>query len=109
MRGLFVESCGPEVTLPLWDLYLLNEDPFLVFFLALVMVLNARDPVMEMGDDTHGVVELLQSMPTVRGWLASSRGRLCAFLNPCVTATAAFCPSSFRSTAPRVFLLSRPA
>jgi hypothetical protein len=65
MRGLFVESCGPDVTLPLWDLYLLNEDPFLVFFLALVMVLNARDPVMEMGDHSEGVVGLLQSMPTV--------------------------------------------
>ena len=41
-RSLFVATCETSVVEAMWDVYLLEEDPFLVFFLALVMIINAR-------------------------------------------------------------------
>ena len=41
-RSLFASTCGLEVVHVMWDLYLLERDPFLVLFLALVMILNAK-------------------------------------------------------------------
>ena len=35
-------ACESEVLRAIWDLYLLEADPFLVFFLMLVMVINGR-------------------------------------------------------------------
>ena len=42
LRSLFVVACESEVLRAIWDLYLLEADPFLVFFLMLVMVINGR-------------------------------------------------------------------
>ena len=42
LRSLFMVACEPEVLRVIWDLYLLEADPFLVFFLMLVMVVNSR-------------------------------------------------------------------
>ena len=41
-RSLFAAMCELEVVQVMWDLYLLERDPFLVLFLALVMILNAK-------------------------------------------------------------------
>ena len=35
-------TCERSVVEVLWDLYFMEKDPFLVFFLALVMVVNAK-------------------------------------------------------------------
>ena len=40
-------ACEPEVLRVIWDLYLLEADPFLVFFLMLVMVVNSRCDVIK--------------------------------------------------------------
>ena len=42
LRSLFVATCEPEVVRAIWDIYLLESDPFLVFFLILVMLVNVR-------------------------------------------------------------------
>ena len=42
VRSLFVSTCALEVVCVLWDHYLLERDPFLAFFLALVMIDNAK-------------------------------------------------------------------
>ena len=35
-------ACETDVLRAIWDVYLLEADPFLVFFLMLVMVINGR-------------------------------------------------------------------
>lgn len=42
LRSLFASTCELGVVYVMWDLYLLERDPFLVLFLALVMILNAK-------------------------------------------------------------------
>ena len=42
IRSLFVSSCKHDVIAGLWDVYFSERDPFLVFFLALVMIINAK-------------------------------------------------------------------
>lgn len=42
LTSLFAASCHIPVCLALWDYYLINSDPFLVFFLSLVLVINAK-------------------------------------------------------------------
>ncbi len=42
LRGLFASVCDLRVTLKMWDVYLQHADPFLVFFLALVILVNAK-------------------------------------------------------------------
>jgi hypothetical protein len=37
-----VAVCEADVIRVLWDVYLLESDPFLIFFLSLVMIVNAR-------------------------------------------------------------------
>ena len=46
LRSLFMVACETEVLRAIWDLYLLEADPFLVFFLILVMVINGRWAVL---------------------------------------------------------------
>jgi hypothetical protein len=63
-RSLFASVCGLEAVHIMWDLYLLERDPFLVLFLALVMILNAKELVMEsegMGRDE--VCATISSLP----------------------------------------------
>lgn len=40
--SLFAASCDLKVILAMWDVYLQHTDPFLVFFLALVIIVNAK-------------------------------------------------------------------
>ena len=42
LRSLFMVACETNVLRAIWDVYLLEADPFLVFFLMLVMVINGR-------------------------------------------------------------------
>lgn len=45
---LFASSCQLGVTLNMWDVYLQQQDQFLVFFLALVILVNAKYAVLTM-------------------------------------------------------------
>jgi hypothetical protein len=40
----------------MWDVYLLEEDPFLVFFLALVMIINAREDITASGQEKSDIL-----------------------------------------------------
>lgn len=40
--SLFSSSCLPEVSQALWDVYLQQADPFLIFFLMLIILVNAK-------------------------------------------------------------------
>uniref|UniRef100_A0A672L1R4 TBC1 domain family member 23 n=1 Tax=Sinocyclocheilus grahami TaxID=75366 RepID=A0A672L1R4_SINGR len=42
MGSLFSSNCLPEVSQALWDIYLQQADPFLVFFLMLIILVNAN-------------------------------------------------------------------
>lgn len=63
LRSLFVVSCESEVLRAIWDLYLLEADPFLVFFLILVMVINSRDTLFEMEHENK--TELLETISSI--------------------------------------------
>ncbi|MGH0164333.1 UNVERIFIED_CONTAM: hypothetical protein FKN15_001982 [Acipenser sinensis] len=39
---MFAGQCLPEVTQAMWDMYLQQADPFLIFFLMLIMLVNAK-------------------------------------------------------------------
>jgi hypothetical protein len=41
-QSLFAATCSLPVVQAMWDLYFQQADSFFVFFLALVMVVNAR-------------------------------------------------------------------
>lgn len=41
-QGLFSSICDIDVCLNMWDVYLQQADPFLVFFLGLVLLVNAK-------------------------------------------------------------------
>lgn len=48
----------------MWDLYFQQTDPFLVFFLGLIMLINARDQVLAMKDEPNdNIIRFLSNMP----------------------------------------------
>lgn len=63
-QTLFAGCCSPGVTMVMWDIYLQQSDPFMIFFLALTMLINGREQVLSMRDDEKDkVVQTLASMP----------------------------------------------
>lgn len=62
---VFASSLDEDTCRTLWDLYIEKGDPFLVFHMAVVLVINARDDIMNIGyNDRAEVVSLLKSLPT---------------------------------------------
>jgi len=62
--SLFASACDLRVILKMWDVYLQYADPFLVFFLALVIVVNAKDQVMLMeSNDKSDIIKALLVAP----------------------------------------------
>uniref|UniRef100_A0A915ID69 Rab-GAP TBC domain-containing protein n=1 Tax=Romanomermis culicivorax TaxID=13658 RepID=A0A915ID69_ROMCU len=49
-NSLFAATCDLEIALKIWDVYLQQADPFLLFFMALVVLINARDQILENKD-----------------------------------------------------------
>ncbi len=48
----------------IWDIYFQQTDPFLVFFLALIMLVNRRDSIIEMrNQDKEAITKFLANMP----------------------------------------------
>ncbi|KAK2710204.1 TBC1 domain family member 23-like [Artemia franciscana] len=67
---LFATSCSLEATQSLWDMCFIIGDPYLAFFIALVLVVNMRDQVLEIQrEEPEKTIESLVSMP---GQLESS-------------------------------------
>ncbi|XP_064395152.1 TBC1 domain family member 23-like [Halichondria panicea] len=64
LRSLFGCVCSLEAVTVMWDHYFTERDPFFFFFLALVMIVNAKELLMEdkeVGQD--GLVEIISSLP----------------------------------------------
>lgn len=63
-RSLFAATCPFEVVLAMWDQYFQHSDPFLVFFLALIMLINGRDRILAMAaEPREAIVAFLANMP----------------------------------------------
>lgn len=63
-QSLFAGTCCLPVVQAMWDLYFQQADPFFVFFLALIMIVNAREQILSKKAETKEVViEFLINMP----------------------------------------------
>ncbi|XP_023938700.1 TBC1 domain family member 23 [Bicyclus anynana] len=64
LRSLFSGTCNLEVVLFMWDLYFQRSDPFFIFFLCLIMIINAREQLLQMkNEDKESIIQTLRSMP----------------------------------------------
>ncbi|XP_018329978.1 TBC1 domain family member 23 isoform X2 [Agrilus planipennis] len=63
-QSLFAATCNLPVVINMWDYYFQQSDPFFVFFLSLIMVINARDEIMKMTDENRDeIASVLSQMP----------------------------------------------
>ncbi|KAK2169963.1 hypothetical protein LSH36_5g02007 [Paralvinella palmiformis] len=64
-RSLFASQCDLKVILNMWDVYLQHTDPFLAFFLTLVILVNAKEQLITMKDASkHEIIEKLITFPS---------------------------------------------
>ncbi|XP_075974115.1 TBC1 domain family member 23 [Anticarsia gemmatalis] len=64
LRSLFAGTCTLEVVLFMWDLYFQRSDPFFIFFLCLIMIVNAREQLLQMkNEDKESIIQTLIEMP----------------------------------------------
>ncbi|XP_022187885.2 TBC1 domain family member 23 isoform X3 [Nilaparvata lugens] len=62
--SLFAGVCKLNVTIAMWDMYFQQGDPFFVLFLSLVMVVNAREQILSLKEETKSkLIEVLLSLP----------------------------------------------
>lgn len=62
--SLFASSCGLSVILSMWDLYFQSSDPFLVFFLSLIILINGREQILaKTSSSKEEIIEFLSNMP----------------------------------------------
>lgn len=63
-QSLFAATCNLEVVINMWDYYFQQSDPFFIFFLSLIMVVNARDQIISMKNDSRErIITTLSNMP----------------------------------------------
>ncbi|KAI5751251.1 hypothetical protein M8J77_005750 [Diaphorina citri] len=63
-QSLFAAQCNLQVVYAIWDLYFQQEDPFFIFFLALVIIVNARDQILALKDEPkEKIIEALSLLP----------------------------------------------
>lgn len=61
---LFAGTCTLPVALSMWDIYFQQNDPFLIFFMSLIMLINGRDSIIAMKDDSkETIIDYLTNMP----------------------------------------------
>ncbi|KAG7457410.1 hypothetical protein JOB18_029432 [Solea senegalensis] len=65
LGSLFSSHCLPDVTQALWDSYLQQGDAFLVFFLMLVMLVNAKESILSQGGDKDDIIKMLEAFPSL--------------------------------------------
>lgn len=62
--SLFARSCSPKLALQIWDTHFKMADPFLIFFAAIVMVVNASDELKKGNLSQSGMLDVLKGMPS---------------------------------------------
>uniref|UniRef100_A0A8C6P8U4 TBC1 domain family member 23 n=1 Tax=Nothobranchius furzeri TaxID=105023 RepID=A0A8C6P8U4_NOTFU len=66
LGSLFSSHCRPEVTQALWDSYLQQGDPFLIFFLMLIILVNAKlRPFWDKKERFFIDAEMLEASPSL--------------------------------------------
>ncbi|KAG8450366.1 hypothetical protein GDO86_002858 [Hymenochirus boettgeri] len=58
--NLFACHCSVEVTQAIWDSYLQNADPFFMYFLMLIMLVNSKETLL--GQETENKEELIKCL-----------------------------------------------
>lgn len=65
-KSLFASGCDVNVIIPMWDHYFQQSDPFFIFFLSLIMIINAKESIVAIKDeDRSKIVEMLAQMPAI--------------------------------------------
>ncbi|XP_030565638.1 TBC1 domain family member 23 isoform X1 [Drosophila novamexicana] len=63
-QSLFASCSSLSVIIAMWDLYFQNADPFMVFFLALIILINGREQIMLMKNASkEDIIKFLINMP----------------------------------------------
>ncbi|CAG5115951.1 unnamed protein product [Candidula unifasciata] len=63
-NSLFGGTCHLHVCLSMWDVIFQHADPFLQLFMGLVILVNARDSILESKDQSRGeLVDLISTFP----------------------------------------------
>ncbi|ALC38582.1 CG4552 [Drosophila busckii] len=63
-QSLFASCSSLSVIIAMWDLYFQNADPFMVFFLALIILINGREQIMSMKNSSkEDIIKFLSNMP----------------------------------------------
>uniref|UniRef100_A0A1A7YVE5 TBC1 domain family member 23 n=3 Tax=Iconisemion striatum TaxID=60296 RepID=A0A1A7YVE5_9TELE len=66
LGSLFSSHCRPEVTQALWDSYLQQGDPFLIFFLMLIILVNAKETILgQEGESKENIIKMLEASPSL--------------------------------------------
>uniref|UniRef100_A0A3Q4HID7 TBC1 domain family member 23 n=2 Tax=Neolamprologus brichardi TaxID=32507 RepID=A0A3Q4HID7_NEOBR len=66
LGSLFSSHCLPEVTQTLWDSYLQQADPFLIFFLMLIILVNAKETILtQEGESKEDIIKMLEASPSL--------------------------------------------
>lgn len=64
LGSLFSGCCSVDVTQALWDVYLQQADPFFIFFLMLIILVNAKDTILTQEVETkEDVIKFLEISP----------------------------------------------
>nr|CAG4636901.1 EOG090X03TX [Ceriodaphnia reticulata] len=61
--SLFAASSNLPAVLALWDYYFIRGDPFLIFFLSLVLVINAKDEIMAHKGQKEKILKTIAELP----------------------------------------------
>ncbi|XP_034099423.1 TBC1 domain family member 23 [Drosophila sulfurigaster albostrigata] len=63
-QSLFASCSSLSVIIAMWDLYFQNADPFMVFFLALIILINGREQIMALKTSSkEEIIKFLINMP----------------------------------------------
>lgn len=63
-QSLFASCSSLSVIIAMWDLYFQNADPFMVFFLALIILINGREQIMALKSSSkEEIIKFLINMP----------------------------------------------
>uniref|UniRef100_A0A8C0H0V6 TBC1 domain family member 23 n=1 Tax=Chelonoidis abingdonii TaxID=106734 RepID=A0A8C0H0V6_CHEAB len=64
LGSLFSYYCSAEVTQAIWDGYLQQADPFFIYFLMLIILVNAKDVILQQESDSREeTIRFLETSP----------------------------------------------
>jgi len=61
---LFSQDTDKEVSDQMWDIYVVTQDPWLIFFMVTVLLVNCRDSIMDITQDKANLIQTLKSLPS---------------------------------------------